>query len=287
MHYISYSDMAADIRRNLYKVPADIDLIVGVPRSGMIAALMLAEQLNKRCTDLDSFLEGRHWSEGGRGRMLRHGVASKVLIIDDTVNSGVAMAGVLERIEPVREQYDITVATVYAEGGQKAMEMVDVWLVDNHDPADNFHLYEWNILQHYKSHMRRMLFDMDGVLCLDPPDDRDTEAYESYLPAAKPLTIPTAEIGGICTYRLSKYMAVTEEWLKRNGVQYRQIIMYPSHDRAQRNSEMSPERFKAKAYSIAHWAELFIESDDKQARRIHELTGKPVFCYSNGRMYHG
>lgn len=218
--------------------------------------------------------------------MLRHGVASKVLIIDDTVNQGGAMNQAREKVESVRESYDIRFGCVYAEG-PTAKEQVDLWLVDNHDPADNFHLYEWNILQHYKSHMRRMLFDMDGVLCLDPPDDRDTEAYESYLPVAKPLTIPTAEIGGICTYRLSKYMAVTEEWLKRNGVQYRQIIMYPSHDRAQRNREMSPERFKAKAYSIAHWAELFIESDDKQARRIHELTGKPVFCYSNGRMYHG
>lgn len=286
MHFISYSDMAADIRRNLYKVPADIDLIVGVPRSGMIAALMLAEQLNKRCTDLDSFLEGRHWSEGGRGRMLRHGVASKVLIIDDTVNSGVAMAGVLERIEPVRESYDITVATVYAEGGQKAMEMVDVWLVDNHDDKDDFFLYEWNVMQHYRRRGRCIMYDMDGVLCKNPPNDKDTAAYESYLPKAVPMTIPSGPIGGICTYRLSKYRAVTEQWLKQQGIDYKHLTMFPALTREERNRTASAD-YKAKAYRDADWALLFIESDDDQARRIHELCGKPVWCYSNGRMYHG
>lgn len=284
MIYTSYDNMAADIRRNLYKIPADIDMIVGVPRSGMIAALMIAEQLNKRCTDLDSFIEYRHWSEGGRGRMLRHGTAGKVLIVDDTVNQGGAMAQAREKVESLRGQYDIHFCCVYAEG-PTAKEHVDIWLVDNHHTDDKFYLYEWNILQHYASHTKRMLFDMDGVLCLDPPDDRDTATYEQYLPVAKPMVIPTSEIGGICTYRLERYREQTIRWLASQNVAYKRLIMFPAKTREERNGTMSPERFKAQQYAAANWAWLFIESDDKQARRIHEISNKPVWCYSNGRMY--
>ena len=43
MRLITYDDIATTIRRNVWKVPSDVDLIVGVPRSGMIAALMLSE----------------------------------------------------------------------------------------------------------------------------------------------------------------------------------------------------------------------------------------------------
>lgn len=52
MTYTTYEDLSNCIRRNVWKVPADVDLIVGVPRSGMIPALMLAELMNKRCADL-------------------------------------------------------------------------------------------------------------------------------------------------------------------------------------------------------------------------------------------
>ena len=71
MVYRSYEDLSSCLRRNLWKVPQDIDLIVGVPRSGMIPALMLAELMNKRCADIDAFIEEREMSCGGRQKLMQ------------------------------------------------------------------------------------------------------------------------------------------------------------------------------------------------------------------------
>ena len=48
--------MSNIIRNNINKVPDDVLLIVGNPRSGMIAGLMIAETLNLPCVDLEKFL---------------------------------------------------------------------------------------------------------------------------------------------------------------------------------------------------------------------------------------
>ena len=56
MNYISYADLSEDIRRNLYKLhDKDIDLVVGIPRSGMIPAYMIALYLNINCIDFAAF----------------------------------------------------------------------------------------------------------------------------------------------------------------------------------------------------------------------------------------
>ena len=43
MHYRSISDMNDAIVRNLHRLPRDIDLVVGVPRSGILAAYQKLE----------------------------------------------------------------------------------------------------------------------------------------------------------------------------------------------------------------------------------------------------
>lgn len=106
MVYTSYEDLSNSIRRNLWKVPQDVDLIVGVPRSGMIPALMLAELMNKRCADIDAFAEGREMSCGGRQELmashtLEENGKKKVLVLDDTVFAGSAMRKARERLAPL------------------------------------------------------------------------------------------------------------------------------------------------------------------------------------------
>ena len=46
MNYKSYSDLSIDILEGISKVPSSIQLVVGIPRSGMIPAYMIAAQLN-------------------------------------------------------------------------------------------------------------------------------------------------------------------------------------------------------------------------------------------------
>lgn len=284
MIYTSYEDLSNCIRRNAWKVTYDTDLIVGVPRFGMIPALMLAELLNKPCADLDAFVEGRTMSCGGRERLMQKGKEKNVLILDDTVCNGTAMGKVREKVRPIADKYDITFATVYAEG-RNAKNMVDLYFEDIYRPGEKVWLYEWNVLHHYAKKTKAAMWDIDGLLCKDPPDDRDQAAYESYLPEAIPMIIPTTFVGALVTYRLEKYRGVTEKWLKEHGVEYGELRMFDAPNRDVRNQTISPAKYKARLYMEADWAMLFVESDERQAERIFQRSGKPVFCYENGKMY--
>ena len=52
MNYRSISDLNNVILQRLHILPRDFDLIVGVPRSGMMPANLLALYLNKPFTDI-------------------------------------------------------------------------------------------------------------------------------------------------------------------------------------------------------------------------------------------
>ena len=56
MKYITFNNLIETIRKNLWKIPRDIDFIIGVPRSGMIVASIISDYLNVPLMDLNSFL---------------------------------------------------------------------------------------------------------------------------------------------------------------------------------------------------------------------------------------
>lgn len=284
MVYTSYSDLVNCIRRNVWKVPSDVDLIVGIPRSGMIPTLMIAELLHKPCADLDSFIDGRLMRCGRRERIMRQGDVKKVLVLDDTVWVGNAMRRAKACIERIAADYDIIYGCIYAEG-KDAKSMVDIYFEDIYREGEHTWLYEWNILHHYEHNTKKMMFDIDGVLCKEPPDERDRDAYETYLPNAIPMVIPTTLVGALVTYRLEKYRTATEAWMSRHGVSYGKLIMHNAPDYDTRRASESPAQYKARIYSNETWAVLFVESSARQSEQIFKLTGKPVFCYENGKMY--
>lgn len=101
MKYRSLSDLSGLITKNLHLIPRDIDLVVGIPRSGILPAITISLLLNLRYADLDSFLEGRL---SGVGSTKRHAgliddfrAARHVLVIDDSLNRGNAMQEARER----------------------------------------------------------------------------------------------------------------------------------------------------------------------------------------------
>ena len=269
------------IRRNLWKIPEDVDLIVGVPRSGMIAALMIAELLNKPCGYVDS--GSIHYLIGGvRDKFDGSSPIGHILVVEDVVNTGMQITEMIKTLRPYLGEFAMTYLSVYVEGPE-SKRMVDIYLQDNYNPADPDWFYEWNILHHSKSD--RHLWDIDGLLCKNPPDDRDTAAYEQYISNPAPMVIPTYPVGGFVTYRLEKYRALTRNWLKRQGIKYQQLVMFPSDDRDSRNMQMSPAIFKANIYRNLPQYNLFVESDAKQAELICTLSDKPVCCYENGKLY--
>lgn len=280
--------MAAAVRRNIFKVPHDIDFVIGVPRSGMIPASMVAEFINVPLIDVDSFCAGARPTGGGRLRLVNRKATSKVLVLDDTVFRGKSMSKTQAKLAPYKDLYEFIYAAVYLEG--RGSDVIDFWFEDVRKYTNNFTqivLYEWNIFHHIPSIMDYCMYDMDGVLCLDPPDERNVEQYERYIREATPLFTPTVNIGAIVTYRLKRYRDITEKWLRENGISYGDLVMFQAMSWDERNrSGISPEEFKASHYRKSN-AKIFVESNDRQAQRIHDISGKPVLCVETNKLYGG
>lgn len=289
MKYVTLNEMCKTIRDNIWKVPRDIDFIIGNPRSGMIAASIIASFLNVPLIDVDSFVNGAKPSGGNRLIYYVRGHNEdnkKVLVVDDTVSSGRSMNKVKNKLSGFTD-INFVYMCVYLEG--LGVNTVDFYLEDLRAFTKNFTtivFYEWNILQHHENYMSKFLFDIDGVFCLEPPDERNRKAYLKYIENATPLFIPRTKIGGIITYRLLKYQEQTQTWLAKQGIKYDKIFMFNAKSWADRQKKgISPEQYKAWNYKKHDEYMLLVESSDYQASRIAEMAEKPVYCVETNKLY--
>lgn len=286
MKYITLNDLSKTIRDNIWKIPRDIDFVIGIPRSGMIVASIISTYLNIPLIDINSYCAGIQPYGGLRLSRLPKKKYNKVLVIDDTVANGRAMNIAKNKLSKITN-IDFIYLCAYLEG--RAETAVDIYLEDVRLYTNNFTsmvLYEWNIFQHNDNFMKKCLYDIDGVFCVEPPDERNENEYISYIKNAKPLFIPRTKIGGIITYRLIKNKEITEKWLHNNGINYDELIMFPASTWDKRNNNgISSEKYKAEFYKSHDNYELFVESNDYQARKIAELTKKPVYCVDTNKMY--
>lgn len=277
LEFRTFADIAHCIRQNLKKLPSDVDLVVGIPRSGMIPAYIIALFMNKKCCSLDEFLSGSTGSNGVRNVGIDE--IKKVLVIDDSVYNGTEMERTREKLAPLAEKYNFIYTTVYVKPDSE--DKVDIWMEKVSAPR----VWQWNYLNH--SIAKRACFDMDGVLCIDPTADEndDGEKYLEFIAKTKPLYIPTYEINAIVTSRLEKYRKPTEKWLKDHGVKYKQLIMLDLPTAEERRKLGCHAKFKAEVYKKLSDTVLFVESEPNQAREIALLTGKTVICTSNDEVY--
>ena len=114
--YRSVADLNSDITRWLASFPRDCELIVGVPRSGLLVANLLALHLNLPMTDLQGLVEGRLISAGKRLGPLDPDFLSsprRVIVIDDTVNSGRQLRRAKDAVRHQKLPHDIRYAAVY------------------------------------------------------------------------------------------------------------------------------------------------------------------------------
>ena len=277
MNYRNISDLNNMILQNLSIIPRDFDLIVGVPRSGMLPANLLSLYLNKPYTDIHSFLNGHIYKAGARSQFFEGAKFKKVLVIDDSIASGSAMTECKETLKHLESKFDIKYCAVYVIPGKEKM-------VDYHFEVVPLPRYfQWNILNH--TTLEKACFDIDGVLCADPlPEQNDDgEKYIDFILNARPLFIPGSKIGTIVTSRLEKYRKETEIWLKANHIKYNDLIMLDLPDMKARQQANNHGEHKAKAYMSKPYV-LFVESEYAQAVAINRLSKKPVLCTANFEM---
>lgn len=277
MNYKSIQDLNQTILNRLHLLPRDFDLIVGVPRSGMLPANLMALYLNLPYTDLHSFKRGFVYKSGARKQFFNQESYKKILVVDDSIASGKALKKCQSELDSVSQKYELEYCVVYASPEKKhcvnyALEIV---------PTPRY--FQWNLFNH--TGLEKACFDIDGVLCLDPTPEQNDDGpkYREFLLNAAPLYIPGCKIGTLVTSRLEKYRPETEAWLKDKGIQYNELIMLDLPDADARRKAKCHGSHKANTYRSNAY-NLFVESELSQALEINVLTKKPVFCTQNFEM---
>lgn len=283
MNFVTFEELNNCIYSNLGKLPRDIDLIVGIPRSGTMVGNILALYLNLPFTDVDNFINRGALRSGTtrkcEGWIKKIDEAKHVLIVDDSISSGKA-------IKEVKEQ-------IAARGiKHEKIEYLAIYALKVSSPKVNYYfkiceqprMFEWNYMHHWM--LEYTCMDIDGVLCEDPKyyENDDGAKYLEFIHNAVPKMIPTMTVGNLVSCRLEKYRHETEEWLNRNNVKYNNLILLDSISAKERKLNFDHAKYKADYYVKSNCA-LFIESDKEQAINICNYSKKPVFCVENRTLY--
>ncbi len=284
LDYRSISDLNQDICNNLHKVPKDIDMVVGIPRSGLLAANLLALHLNLPLTTPQGLIDG-HLIDSGKRQMNKKIMPIsirklKVFVLDDSIQSGSQLKKVKTRIDVANLPHEILYGVIYAS--RQSAQKVDIYF----EKLSKWRVFEWNVIHH--PYIRNFCVDIDGVLCQNPTEDQNDDGpkYSDFIVNVKPVIIPSFTIGWLVTCRLEKYRQLTEQWLMKHGVKYRKLVMLNFSSKAERVAAGLHSKFKADVYDKTG-AMLFIESSDYQAKEIASLSGKPVFCFKTRQMVYG
>lgn len=278
MNYRSVSDLNTDTNRFARDHAVDVDLIVGIPRSGLLVANLLCLYLDTPMTDVDGLCEGELLDTGNRyDEDHSIGDVDSVLVVDDSVKSGTQMTETRNRLEEQDFPFDISYGAIYISPW--GHEYVDYWTEVVSPPR----VFEWNIMHHPV--LQYSCVEIDGVLCRGPtPEENDDgERYREFLAEVEPNIIPNQNIGHLVTSRPETYRAETERWLEEHGVRYDTLAMTDPPSREAGREREDHAQHKADVYDSTD-ASLFVEGDPEQAAEIRRRTGKPVFCYETKEM---
>lgn len=284
MNFRSIAQLSDQLVAWTKRLPPDIDVVVGIPRSGMLVASIVACYRSVPLTDVDGFVEGRCFRTGRtKAGSLSVGGAEeahlrfleqprRALVLDDSVWSGGSIRRTRERIEAAGLPHDVVYGAVYVRPGKT--DIVDHYCEVLNGPR----LFEWNFLQHEEI-LADACVDIDGVLCYDPSagENDDGERYRRFLREARPLFRPEREVGWLVTSRLERYRAETEAWLQEHEIAYRELVMLDCPDGSTRRRLKLHGAHKASVYRETG-ASLFIESEVRQAVEIANLAQRPVLC---------
>ena len=263
--YISLDQFHSDCIAFARMLPP-VQAISGIPRSGLLAASLVALELNCPMVSLEELLNGQLPTvpvpRRGRGVRVQHD--GMILVIDDNCSSGRVIASLRPKLHP-----DVKIGVIH---GNNHADFVGKPI-----EREIYRSYEWTIL--HDDNAEYTLTDLDGVLCEDwcgGSEVANEEAYHSFLMNATPRRIPSYPLLGIVTNRLERDRGPTEDWLRRHGIRYQSLTMSPHPSFEVRDAAGDAATRKAAIYAAHPKARLFIESCGKQAREIKRLTGRPV-----------
>lgn len=277
MNFRSTSDLINIIFRNISYLPRDIDLVVGIPRSGMLAASYISLLLNKPLVNFNGYLEGRVFEMGLTRKpfiKVKENGKKKVLIVDDSINVGDQIGACKEKLKSAKISDKIFWLAVI--GTSESRSKVDYCFNICNQPR----VFEWNLMT--SAILKKSCMDIDDVLTLSA--DRTKGGKDRGYGDLLPLYLPVRPVEHLVTCRIEKDRNVTEEWLKRYGVQYNNLHMMQYDTEEERRKDSKHAEYKAEVY-LKTKCKLFIESSERQSLKIAKITKKPVLCIDTMKLY--
>lgn len=268
MNYKSFADLSKDIKNNLHKIPKDVTLVVGIPRSGLLAANLISLYTKLPLTDIDSFIEGKILCPSFQNDSLNaKAFEGKILIVDDSVATGKAIEDARQKLKPIIEaaSYKLLFCCIYADPEKK--HLVDIPLLLLGRPR----VFEWNLF--HNKIIEKSGVNLSGVLAINPngPNIKNEKHFKTILNAT-PYIIPKKNIGTIFYTSDKQDQKATETWLQKNGVQFSELVINDNSD-------------LGLAYKKRKNLTLFIEFEKLSAEHIFEKSGKDVYCIESNTMY--
>jgi hypothetical protein len=249
------ADMNSTIIRRMTQIP-EVDMIVGIPRSGILAASMLSLHQQKPMMDLPTFREKKP-------------SVKRILLLDDSYNMGHAMDAAVQSIKKTHPKVTILKSAIFVAPHRE--RQLDFAFEVTSMPR----VFPWNLWR--SVNLRKTIVDMDGVLCRNPTkaENANEDLYQRFLETAESLFTPLRPVRAIVTCRLEKYREITEEWLRIRQIRYGHLVMVDLPTPAARRAWGKHGHWKAAQYTRLK-GELFVESCPKQAAIISRAG--PVFC---------
>lgn len=276
--FVNYHDLVGDVTEMCRNINEKYQCVVGIPRSGILPASIFALYWNIPLTTPSLFVQGRTLGGGRRIEFAPPGKTTKVLVVDDSMNTGASMKEaqkILSSLRSENKQFEFHYCVIYAAKEKQCEEVHYAGRLISQP-----RWFEWNWLAH-DGLLPISCFDIDGVLCRAPTKKENDYGpnYEKFLKETPPRYIPRLKVKAIITGRLEKYREQTEAWLKKHGVKYDDLFMRP-------DASVPHWQHKADHYKELD-AGLFVEDEPGQAAKIYELTGKHVLLVPQFRLIQG
>jgi len=270
--FISIDELVIWTNEWLKSLPGDYDVIVGIPRSGLLIASIIALKLAKPLTTPELFIKEVIWASKKiqTGKKIR-----KVLLVDDTISSGKSMQKATQLLLSHCKEINLNKAALIIADKSKS-------LVDNYyEIIPEPRIFEWNMMHSKKG---KTCFDMDGVLCENCPPgfDADEEKYTAWIDSAKPYLIPSYEIDAIISNRLEKYRTLTEKWLTRNRVKYKELILWDLQSKEERKNQYGKHKIDI---LLSIKPDIYFESSLNESEQIWKSTKIPTICIDEMIMF--
>lgn len=269
INFVTIEELVSWTKEWIKSFPESYDIILGIPRSGLLVASVIALKLAKPLSTPDLFLDHRFWKSN---KITDRSNYKKVLLIDDSINSGKTMKQYIEMLKSKEKSICVTTGALIILEDRR--DLIDLYYAAIPRPR----IFEWNILHQKIS--STLACSLEGIICEQCPSDvvHDESRYIHWISNAKPYLVPHYEIDAIISDRLEKYRSYTEKWLSKHNVLYKELLLWDTPAHPTERSDVV--KFYINKILIK-LPDLFFAGKDSEAESIWEQTNIPVFSFDS------